>query len=100
MERPFLCHNNREHNSNSSGLDDGAKCINVVKTKYLCISIGNKMGFEAHNKSIKQIFSLKNPFRTHNIGVSRARNENPSTVILECMNIFVHGNKPSKILNS
>ena len=97
---PFVCHNKREDNMNCSGRDDRAKSINVVKTRYLCIALGNKTGFETFNRSVRQIFGLKHPFGTHNVGVDGSRNQNPGTIVLQGLNFFIHCSEPNRILSS
>ena len=81
-ERLVVGHSKRKDNTNSGSLDDRAKSVNVVKTRYLCIAFGNKASFEMLDRSIRQILSPKHPFGTHNVGVGRPRNQNPSTIIL------------------
>ena len=97
---PFVGHNKIKDNMDCSGLDDRAKSVSVVKTKYLCVALVNKKGFEMFNRSVGQIFGLKHPFGTHNVGVGGSRNQNPDTIVLQGLNFFIHSSEPSKILSS
>ena len=99
-KRPFVGHIKRVDNTDCSGLDDRAKSVSVVKTKYLCVALVNKKGFEMFNRSVGQIFGLKHPFGTHNVGVGGSRNQNPDTIVLQGLNFFIHSSEPSKILSN
>ena len=99
-KRPVIGHSKRKDNTNSGSLDDRAKSVSVVKTRYLCIALGNKAGFKALDRSIGQIFGSKHPFGTHNVGVGRLRDQNPGTISLQSLNFFIHGSEPSRILSS
>ena len=99
-ERPVVGHNKRKDNTNSGSLDDRAKSVSVVKTRYLCIAVGNKAGFEMLDRSIGQILGPKHPFGIHNVGVGRSRDQNPGMIILQRLNFFIHGSEPSRILSS
>ena len=81
-KRPVIGHSKRKDNTNSGSLDDRAKSVSVVKTRYLCIALGNKAGFKALDRSIEQIIGLKHPFGTYNVGVGRLRDQNPGTISL------------------
>ena len=99
-KRPVVGHSKRKDNMNSGSLDDRAKSVSVVKTKYLCIAFGNKAGFETLDRSIRQILGSKHPFGTHSVGVGRSRDQNPNTIILQGLNFFIHGSEPSRIFSS
>ena len=99
-KRPVIGHSKRKDNTNSGSLDDRAKSVSVVKTRYLCIALGNKAGFKALDRSIEQILGLKHPFGTYNVGVGRLRDQNPGTISLQSLNFFIHGSEPSRILSS
>jgi hypothetical protein len=58
----FVGHNKRENNTDSGSLDDRTKSVNVVKTRYLCVALGNKTGFETLDRTIGQVFGPKHPF--------------------------------------
>ena len=88
-KRPFVGHNKREDNTDCSGLDDRAKSVNVVKTMYLCVALGNKTGFETSNRSVGQIFGSKHPFGTHTVSVGGSRNQNPGTIVLQGLNFVI-----------
>lgn len=73
--RPFVGHYKRKHNMDIGGLDNRTKGVSVVKAKYMRVAFDNEASFETLNGAIKKIFSPKNLFRAHNVGVvSRSRN--------------------------
>ena len=55
-KRPFVGHIKRVDNTDYSGLDDRAKSVSVVKTRYLCVALDNKTSFETFNRSLEKIF--------------------------------------------
>jgi hypothetical protein len=59
---PFVSHSKRENNTDSGSLDDRTKSVSVVKTRYLCVALGNKTSFETLDRSIGQVFGPKHPF--------------------------------------
>ena len=73
-ERPSVGNSKREHNMNSSSLNNRTESVNVIKTRYLSIAFGHKTSLEAINGPIKQIFCSEHPFETDNICVGRSRN--------------------------
>ena len=74
VERPYVGNNKREHNTNSSSLNNRTESVSVIKTRYLSIAFGHKTNLEALNGPIKQIFCPEHPFGTNNICVVRSRN--------------------------
>ena len=99
-ERPVVGHSKRKDNTNSGSLDDRAKSVSVVKTRYLCIALSNKAGFETLNRSIGEVLGPKHPFGTHNAGVGKSRDQNPGTIILQSLNFFIHDSEPNRIFSS
>ncbi len=59
---PFVGHSKRENNTDSGSFDDRTKGVSVVKTRYLCVALGNKAGFETLDRAITQVFGPKHPF--------------------------------------
>lgn len=58
------------------------------------------MSLESLDGAIRKIFGSKHPFGAPNVGVGRARDQNPGAVMLQISNFFIHGGKPGKILSS
>ena len=81
-KRPFICDNKRKHNTDSSSFDNWTESVSVVETRYLGVTFSNKASLETLDGSIRKIFSEKHPFRAHDVGVDRARNQNSSTIFL------------------
>ena len=73
-ERPSVGNSKREHNTNSSSLNNRIESVSVIKTKYLSIAFGHKTSLEALNGPIMQIFCPEYPFGINNICVGRSRN--------------------------
>lgn len=73
-ERPSVGNNKREHNTNSSSLNNKTESVSVIKTRYLSIAFSHKTSLEALNEPIRQIFYPKHLFGTDNICVGRSRN--------------------------
>lgn len=99
-KRPLIDPSKRKYNTNSSSLDNRAESVSVVKTKYLRVTFGDKTGLESFNGAIRKIFSPKHPFGADNVGVGRARDQNPSAIILQSSNFFIPGGKLGRVLNS
>ena len=66
----------------SGSFDNRTESVSVVKTRNLSITFGNKTSLEMLDGSIKKIFNTKHPFRAHDIGVGRARNQSSSIILL------------------
>ena len=81
-KRPFICYSKKKNNTNSSSFDNQTESVSVVETRYLGITFSNKANLETLDGSIRKIFSAKHPFRTHDVGVDRPRDQNPSTILL------------------
>ena len=73
---------NRKHNMGSGNFDNRTESVSVVKTRNLSMTFGNKMSLETLDRSIRQIFNAKHPFRSHDVGVGRAKNSNLSVILL------------------
>jgi hypothetical protein len=82
MNWPLAGDNKRKNDKNSNSFDNRTKGINVVKTKYLRITLCEKTCFESVNRAIKMIFGSEHLFKAHNIGVGKTRDQNPSLIIL------------------
>ena len=98
-ERPYVGNNKREHNTNSSSLNNRTESVSVIKTRNLSIAFGHKTNLEALNGPIK-LFCPEHPFGTNNICVVRSRNENPGAIMLQSLNFFINGSKPCRILSN
>jgi hypothetical protein len=81
MNWPLMGDNKRNKNNNS--LHNRIEGIRVVKTRYLRITLYDKTCLESVNVAIKMIFGSEYPFRAHNIGVGRMRDQDPSLIILQ-----------------
>ena len=79
-KRSFICDCNRKHNTDSGSFVN--ESVNVVKTRNLSITFGNKTSLETLDRSIRQIFNTKHPFRAHDVGFGRARNQSSSIILL------------------
>ena len=73
-KRPSVDNSKREHNTNSSSLNNKTESISVIKTRYLSITFGHKTSLKALNGPTRKIFCLEHPFGTDNICVGRSRN--------------------------
>lgn len=90
----------RKYNTNNNSLNNKTKSISIVETRDISVTLGNKMSLESLDRAIRKIFGSKHPFGAPNVGVGRARDQNPDAVMLQISNFFIHGGKPGKILSS
>jgi hypothetical protein len=67
----------RKYNTNNNSLNNKAKSISIVKTRDLSVTLGNKMSLESLDRAIRKIFGSKHPFGAPNVGVGRAKDQNP-----------------------
>ena len=73
-ERSFVGNNKREHNTNSSSLNNRTESVSVIKTRYPSLTFAHKTSLEVLNGPIRQIFGPERPFGIDNICVGRSRN--------------------------
>lgn len=63
---------------NSGSIDNKTTSVNIVEARYLS---SNEVSFEVLDGAIKNIFGPKYPFRSHNVGVGKLRNQNLATIV-------------------
>ena len=82
LKRSFICDGKRKSNTNSSSFDNRTESVNIVETKNLSITFDNKTSLETLDRSIRQIFNMKHPFRANDVCVGKARNQSTSVILL------------------
>lgn len=75
---------------NSSGFDDRATCVSIVKAGRLVVSFRNKAKLIAIKTSIGFSFCFKNPFTSYNISIWWRRNKGPSFVAVKRLKFIKH----------
>lgn len=76
--------------ANSSGFDDRATCVSIVKAGRLVISFRNKAKLIVIKTSIGFSFCFKNPFTSYNISIWWRRNKGPSFVVVKSLKFIKH----------
>jgi hypothetical protein len=79
---------------NSGRLNNRTEGILVVKTVPLFETLSNESGLVPLNRAICMPFDLEDPFGINDVETGARRDQLPSTIVTESLNLKVHGSTP------
>ena len=95
---PTFADGEGKEETNSSDLNDRAKCFVIINAFFLVEAFSNEMGFVLGRYTVKWRLNFVNPFTANDGSIERSGNELPCVIDEECNEFTVHGGHPFRIL--